>query len=53
MKARTCGILVLGTAIGAWCWLRYRGLARSRQLLEARQEVEVVFDHILSAEGII
>jgi hypothetical protein len=53
VKKRTYGILILGTAIGAWCWLRYRGLVRSRQLLEARQEVGVVFDHTLSAEGII
>jgi hypothetical protein len=48
---RTLGILAtaVGSAFGAWWWVRQRSLAAKRQLTPSREQGTIIFDNTPAA----
>lgn len=51
MTNRTLGILAtaIGSAVGAWWWVRQRNLAANRRLMPRRERGTVIFDNTPAA----
>ena len=52
MKTRTFGIIasVVGSAIGAWYFVRRRAAAQARHLTPARERATVIYDNTPTAD---